>query len=213
MSAPVVIPRLHKIFAEFGVPPQVLTDNGPPFNGKEFKSFAKSSEFDHRNVTPKWPQGNGEVEQFMRTIKKTIEAGYCGAPPLETRVTRYAPYLQSNATFFNRQAASHSAIQQTNEYQSSPFAQSFRRPASIKRRDQLAKAKMETYADRRVHVKPSNIANGAMVLVQRNPSHSSSGTPYNPKPFVVTNHKGTMVTAESEGKKVTRNSSFCVPLK
>ena len=76
MSAPVVIPRLHKIFAEFGVPPQVRTDNGPPFNGKEFKSFAKRSAFEHRNVTPKWPQANGEVERFMRTIKKTIEAGY-----------------------------------------------------------------------------------------------------------------------------------------
>ena len=70
VSAPVVIPRLHKIFAEFGVPAQVRTDNGPPFNGKEFKSFAKSSGFEHRKITPKWPQANGEVERFMRTIKR-----------------------------------------------------------------------------------------------------------------------------------------------
>ena len=86
-------------------------------------------------------------------------------------------------------------------------------PASIKHRDQLAKAKMKTYADRRVYVKPSSIATGDKVLVRRNPSRSSSGTPYNPKPFVVTNRKGTMVTAESEGRRITRNSSFFKKLK
>ena len=42
VSAPVVIPHLHKILAEFDVPAQVRSDNGPPFNGKEFKSSAKT---------------------------------------------------------------------------------------------------------------------------------------------------------------------------
>ena len=55
VSAPVVMPRLHKIFVEFGVPAQVRTDNGPPFNEKALKSFAKNSGFDHRKITLKWP--------------------------------------------------------------------------------------------------------------------------------------------------------------
>lgn len=74
MSATAVIPRLHKVFAEFGVPAKVRTDNGPPFNGREFQSFAKNMGFDHRKTTPKWPRANGEAERFMRTVKKTVEA-------------------------------------------------------------------------------------------------------------------------------------------
>ena len=213
VSEPVVIPRLHKIFAEFGVPAQVRTDNGPPFNGKEFKSFAKSSGFEHRKITPKWPQANGEVERFMRTIKKTIEAAIVEHRPWEhelhdmLRNYRATPHSSTGkppaTALFNRPMR----IKVPNA--PSPSGD----PASIKHRDQLAKAKMKTYADRRVYVKPSSIATGDKVLVRRNPSRSSSGTPYNPKPFVVTNRKGTMVTAESEGRRITRNSSFFKKLK
>ena len=52
VSAPVVIPHLHKIFAEFGVPPQVLAIFGHRSMGKELKSFAKSWGFDHQKITP-----------------------------------------------------------------------------------------------------------------------------------------------------------------
>ena len=62
-------------------------------------------------------------------------------------------------------------------------------------------------------MKPINIATGDEVLVRRNPSRSISGTLYNRKPYVVTNRKGTIVTAESEGRKITRNSSFFKKLK
>ena len=84
VSAPVVIPHLHKIFTQFGVPAQMHTDNSPPVNGKKFKSFAKSSGFDHQKMTAKWSQANGEVERFMRTIKKTIEAAIVEHRPWKT---------------------------------------------------------------------------------------------------------------------------------
>ena len=71
-SAKVVIPRLDKIFAEFGIPHVVKTDNGPPFNGAGFKIFAETLGFRHRKITALWPRSNGGVERFMRTIKKTI---------------------------------------------------------------------------------------------------------------------------------------------
>lgn len=66
--------RLCKVFAEFGVPVKVHTDNGSLFNGKEFQSFANNLGFDHWKITPKWPRANGEAEQFMCMDKKTIKA-------------------------------------------------------------------------------------------------------------------------------------------
>ena len=74
VSSKAVIPRLNKIFAEFGVPETVRSDNGSPFNSKECEEFSQKIGFIHRRVTPLWPRANGEVERFMRTLKKTIEA-------------------------------------------------------------------------------------------------------------------------------------------
>ena len=99
---PVVIPRCHKILAEFVVLAQVRTDNGPKFNGKGFKSFGKSSRFNHRKMSPKWPQPNGEVERFIRRIKETIEAA----------IVEHGPWKQE---LHDRQAVGHSVIQQYNE--------------------------------------------------------------------------------------------------
>ena len=66
-----VIPRLDKIFAEFGVPVSLKTDNGPPFNSHEFKTYASITGFRHRKITPLWPQSNAETECFMHTVKKS----------------------------------------------------------------------------------------------------------------------------------------------
>ena len=73
VSAAVVIPHMDKIFAEYGVPVVVKSDNGPPFNGSDFKQFADTLGFRHRKITPLWPRSNGEVERLLRTLKKVIE--------------------------------------------------------------------------------------------------------------------------------------------
>ena len=49
-------------------------DNGPPFNSREFNDFSKLLGFAHRKVTLYWLCAIGEVERFMRKIKKVIEA-------------------------------------------------------------------------------------------------------------------------------------------
>ena len=67
-----VITKLDAISARQGIPEVVKTDNGPPFNGEQFSSWAKYTGFAHRLVTPLWPEANGEAERFMRTLGKAI---------------------------------------------------------------------------------------------------------------------------------------------
>ena len=71
-SAQTVIPHIDRIFSEYGVPDVVRTDNGPPFNSREYKLYAENTILHH--ITPLWLRANGEVERFMKTIKKTIKA-------------------------------------------------------------------------------------------------------------------------------------------
>jgi hypothetical protein len=41
-EAKTCIPKLDTIFARYGIPSKIETNNGPPFNGKEFETYAKT---------------------------------------------------------------------------------------------------------------------------------------------------------------------------
>jgi hypothetical protein len=65
---------MEAIFARQGYPDTIKTDNGPPFQGIEFSEDMKSVGIYHRKITPVWPEANGEVECFMKTLNKLIKA-------------------------------------------------------------------------------------------------------------------------------------------
>lgn len=78
--------RLKQIFATYGTPRRIESDNGPPFNSKEFNEFAEQEGFQHHRVTPLHPRANGEVERFMQTLNKTEQnASLQGKNRLERR--------------------------------------------------------------------------------------------------------------------------------
>lgn len=66
--------QLKQILMEFWSPSSIKTDNGPPMNGKDFTQFLTHLGIKHTKITPKWPQENGIVERFMKTIGKGIKA-------------------------------------------------------------------------------------------------------------------------------------------
>ena len=67
-----VIPLLDKIFSVHGLPHQVISDNGPPFNSTEFARYMDMLGIQFDPTTPKWPQGNAEGERFMQPLGKSI---------------------------------------------------------------------------------------------------------------------------------------------
>lgn len=67
-----VIPVLSEIFHLFGIPRQLKTDNGPPFQGHEFQNYLQHMGVRHMKITPYWPRANGIVERFMRNLNKVL---------------------------------------------------------------------------------------------------------------------------------------------
>ena len=67
---------------------------------------------------------------------------------------------------------------------------------------------MKTYADNKANVKPSDLSVGDTVLVRRDPSEKKSESPYKHERFIVTEKKGSMITATTGNRGTTRNSSF-----
>ena len=206
-SARAVIPKLDRIFAEFGCPRVIKTDNGPPFNGFELSAYLDSMGIRHRKITPRYPQANGECERFMRTIKKSVKAA----------ITEKKNWKQEMHKFL--------LAYRTTKHTTTGFAPAdvlFNRPVNnklpsmlqtlpanicIRCNDADAKAKMKQYADQKPYVKQSEIQVGDSVLVKQS-DKTKAMTPYEPTPYVVQSKKGSMITAKRHNKSVTRNSSF-----
>ena len=208
-SGAAVIPRIDKIFSEYGIPESLTSDNGPPFQGYEFKQFAQYLGFQHRKITPLWPQANGESERFMRTIEKAIRIA---------QIERRHPWQQELYAFLRNYRATPHATTGT-----CPATTLFERPINIKlpvyrkprrrsnnqmaKSDREAKNKMKQYADGHRNAKTSNTKIGDTVLI-KNTVKGKMETPFKPVPYEIINKKGSMLTARRGEHKVTRNSSF-----
>lgn len=49
--------------------PRVISDNGPQFIARDFKEFIRIAGMTHVRTSPYYPQSNGKIERFHRTIK------------------------------------------------------------------------------------------------------------------------------------------------
>ncbi|KAK9532896.1 hypothetical protein VZT92_010259 [Zoarces viviparus] len=67
-----VIQRLKTVFARFGIPDEVVSDNGPKFSSAELKEFARQLDFKHCTSSPHHPQGNEHAERAVQTAKKIL---------------------------------------------------------------------------------------------------------------------------------------------
>ena len=79
--------KLKTMFARFGIPEILVTDNGPQFSSNEFQVFAKSWSVNHVTTSPRYSQSNGKAENAVRTVKRLFEK--CK----ETRVQNFKLYL------------------------------------------------------------------------------------------------------------------------
>lgn len=52
-----------------GVSPRIISDNGPQFIAADFKSYIRLTGMTHVRTAPYYPQSNGKLERFHKTIK------------------------------------------------------------------------------------------------------------------------------------------------
>ena len=73
-SSAKTIEVLRNLFARFGIPDQIVSDNGPPFMSEEFLSFTKSSGIRHITSSPYHPATNGLAERSVQSFKRELRS-------------------------------------------------------------------------------------------------------------------------------------------
>lgn len=67
-----LISCLTTLFAMFGLPGRLVSENGTPFVSREFEGFLRRIGAAHYQSAVCHPQGNGTVERLCRTLKKCV---------------------------------------------------------------------------------------------------------------------------------------------
>ena len=73
-TASATIRELRQLFSSYGLPEQLVSDNGPQFTSTEFEAFLKSNGIKHTCSAPYHPSSNGLAERFVQTFKRAMRA-------------------------------------------------------------------------------------------------------------------------------------------
>ena len=69
------IKALREMFARYGIPQQLVSDNGPQFISEQFAEFMAVNGIKHIRTAPYHPSSNGAAERLVQTIKRGIRTG------------------------------------------------------------------------------------------------------------------------------------------
>ena len=64
--------RLIDLFSIEGYPDKIVSDNGPPFQSKEFAKFLSSLGIKHTTSSAGYPRSNGFIERHIQTVKNML---------------------------------------------------------------------------------------------------------------------------------------------
>ena len=213
-SADTIMPLLDQTFASFGYPETIKSDNGPPFQSAEWKKFLTDRGIKHRRITPLWPQANAQAESFNKPLMKSIRAAIVSGQPWRSalveflRVYRTTPH---STTLFTPYRLLFGRDPRTKLPEVTDTQEKHVDDDIVRSRDQEMKQKMKEYADAKRHATNTPMQKGDVVMMKQRRANKTE-TSRNPQPVIVSNTKGTMVTAQfPNGREVTRNKSFFKP--
>ena len=189
------------------------TDNGPPFNSRDFEEFSKEEGFQHHRITPLHPRANGEAERFMQTLNKTEQIVHLEGKTKSDRnnavqdmLTAYrsTPHPATGVTPYQ---AMRGATVRTKLDHTQPKERKSEEDENINHADDQYKAKMKQKREGR-NTRETQLILGDYVLVKQSKTNKWS-TPYEPVFYTVINIQGSQVTARrvTDGRTVCRDAS------
>ena len=88
-TAEKTIAVLLDLFSRFGVPRQLVSDNGPQFTSAEFGKFLAENGVKHIRSAPYHPATNGAVERLVQTVKRALRTSHDAGIPFEQSLASF----------------------------------------------------------------------------------------------------------------------------
>lgn len=205
--------KFRKIFANYGVPTQMDTDNGPPFNSNQFKEFCHEMGVKLKTGTPRHPKAQGQVESFNKVINKLVQISkiqklnyretvydllmaYRDTPHPATKVTPYELLMGRKV----KTKLGHFTKKRFND-------------KKIRSNDREYKSKRKLLYDKHYNAKKHRFKEGDAVLVRRD-KRLKGDSYFEPSVWVITKVRGSQIAARrlEDGKMITRNCSWFRPV-
>lgn len=79
----------RSVFARFGLPEQIVSDNGPQFISSEFEQCMRQNGIKHIKIAPYRPSSNGQAERFVQIFKQSLRASKDDRGTLPTKLFRF----------------------------------------------------------------------------------------------------------------------------
>ena len=110
ISSKTVIDKLRSLFSRYGLPKEIVSDNGTQFVSAEVKHFFERLDISHRRVALYAPHQNGLVERFNKVLGEKIEESkkmrwnldqtiesalfhYRSTPHVTTKISRFEAFF------------------------------------------------------------------------------------------------------------------------
>ena len=68
------IEKLRELFSAYGLPEELVSDNGPQFTSSEFAEFLELNGIRHTRSPPYHPSTNGATERMVQVLKKALKS-------------------------------------------------------------------------------------------------------------------------------------------
>ncbi|XP_062705610.1 uncharacterized protein K02A2.6-like [Aedes albopictus] len=200
---------LEDVFEREGTPKFIKSDNGPPFNGQDYKTYCESRDITTIFSTPLFPQQNGLVESYMKLINKAMASATLNG-------TSYVEELSMAIQAHN--AACHSVTQYPPEEIMTgrkikrclplvTFEKTSVNEELFSKRDREAKEAGKKREDQRRGARPCRINPGDTVIVERH-THSKGESRFLPRRYTVVEVKnGNLTLNDEDGNVLKRHVS------
>ena len=196
---------LEDAFALHGVPESITSDNGPPYQSKNWEKFGKEMGFKPIKVSPEHPEGNGVAERFMATLVKTTHAAIAEGKDPKIEIKRRLLNYRNTPHPSTGKSPSDLMMNRPIRTRIPKFIAPTKSKAlqEARQKDKETRLVRKEKLDKRKTAREKEVKVGDRVLLSQR--KSTIKPPYDPKPYEVVEMKGTQVVAERGSKRRIRN--------
>lgn len=80
---------MREVFARFGLPREIVTDNGPPFTSEQFSQFMLKNGITHKLIPPRHPRSNGAAENAVGQVKRCLKKALTDGVAADVALSRF----------------------------------------------------------------------------------------------------------------------------